>query len=45
MLTINAYIALTAVGCLAFWLMALRGRRRPEPPRLEPPVMRLRKAA
>lgn len=37
MFTIHAYIALTALGSIAFWLIAARGARRDIPSRLVPP--------
>lgn len=45
MFTISAYIALTAAGCLTFWMVAFRGTRNDTPPRSEPPAAQLRKAA
>jgi hypothetical protein len=43
MFTIHAYIALTALGCLVFRQLAVRGARRDTPP--APPAVRLPEAA
>jgi hypothetical protein len=45
MVTINAYIALTALGCIAFLVMAVRGTLRDRPTEVAPTVEPLRKAA
>jgi hypothetical protein len=45
MVTIHAYIALTALGCIAFLAMAVRGTLRDRPTRVVPTVEPQRKAA
>lgn len=45
MFTISAYIALTALGCLAFWTLAYRAHRRDSAVRPVATVHELRKAA